>query len=253
MKLVFVIFLSFLLSGCVSSPSVSKAKESSKVLQNFLQSQKKREKVVSRIFGKLQFRFQQEQNSFPGLGKLVKFDSKSRLEVSDPMGRVRYWLLGDDTGVLAYYQAEQKAYSAAQGGVPYFKKFFGVSLTWREFQDLWLGVLPKKWRKENEYKYEITDSEKKISIQLSDQSSQVVDVKIDQEREIWEMHFSDFDACCSSDGEELQLAHSLEIKIPSQETKITIEWEEANVLEEAPNPAGFVRKLPPKTTVIDLK
>lgn len=251
MKLALSFLCCLLVSGCSSLSSVKQPKPMS--LKNFLQEQELREKVVSRVLGKLQFRFQQGKESFSGSGRLVKFDSKSRLEVSDPMGRVRYWLLGDEEGALAYYQTEQKAYSAPDGGAPYFRRFFGVLLHWKEFQNLWLGVLPEKWRKDARGSYEIRDSQQKVSIHTSDELSQVLGVKIEQGKEVWDLQLSDFDACCSTNGKELQLAHSLTIKIPSQETEIGIEWEEVNVLEEAPNPAGFLRKLPKKTAIIKLK
>lgn len=248
-----IIFLSSLLLACSSLSSLNKANFTIEAQKELSETQVNRETVMNRIIGSLQFRFYEKGTSFSGTGKLVKFDSKSRLEVSDPMGRIRFWLVGDEQGALAYYQPDQRAYSAGQGGAPYFKKFFGIALGWKEFQSLWLGVLPSKWRRDKQKRYEVLDSNKKIFIQISDQSSQVVGIKIEQEEGVWEMQFSDFDACCSAQGEELQLAHNVEIKLPGQDHKITIEWDEVNILESAPNPAGFLRKLPRNTKLLNLR
>lgn len=252
--LAFFFSLGFLMmAGCSSLSSLKKSKRISGTLEDFLKDQEKREKVISRIQGSLQIRFYNSEGSMTGGGKIVKYDSQSRLEISDPMGRVRYWLLGDLQGVLAYYQNEKKAYSSGTGGTAYFRKFFGVALTWREFQDLWLGVLPLRWREKINADYEVGDQNSEVSIQRSDVTGQFSSVRLKRDSEVWEMGFSDFDACCSANGQELQLAHSLELKIPGQESKIGIEWEEVKVLEETPNPAGFLRKLPQKTKLVELK
>jgi len=246
-------FSLFLMAGCASQSPIKKSKSYSGNLADFLKDQEKREKIISRIQGGLQIRYRNLEGSMAGGGKIVKYDSQSRLEISDPMGRVRYWLIGDLDGVLAYYQNEQKAYSAGLGGIAYFRRFFGVSLTWKEFQDLWLGVLPLRWREKINNEFELTDQNNRVFVQRSDVTGQVSAVKLKQNSEFWEINFSDFDACCSANGQELQLAHSLELKIPSQESKIGIEWEEVKVLEGTPNPAGFLRKLPQKTKLIELK
>jgi outer membrane biogenesis lipoprotein LolB len=252
--LAFVFSLSLLMmAGCSSLSSLKKQKRISVTIEDFLKDQEKREKTISRIQGSLQIRFYNSEGSMTGGGKLVKYDSQSRLEISDPMGRVRYWLLGDPQGILAYYQNEQKAYSSGSGGTAYFRKFFGVALTWREFQDLWLGVLPLRWREKISLDYEVGDQNTQVFIQRSDVTGQVSSVRLKQDSEFWEMAFTDFDACCSANGQDLQLAHSLTLKIPGQESKIGIEWEEIKVLEETPNPAGFLRKLPQKTKLTDLK
>jgi len=252
-KTVLGVFFVFILGAC-STKQVKKGFSLGKpTFEQFLQDQQSREKYLEQIQGKIQIRYEGNEGSMTGNGKILKYQNQSRIEISDPMGRVRYWLLGDLDGTLAFYQTENKAYSASQGGVPYFRKFFGIALSWKEFQNLWMGVLPTQWRKKLQSNFQLSEPGRKISVEISDQSGQISAVKIDDLKNPWMMTLSDFDACCSFQGRELLLAHNIEIKIPGKDSKIGIEWEEANILDEAPNPVGFLRKLPKRTSLIELK
>lgn len=221
-------------------------------LEEFLKEQDLREQRLTSVEGKLQFRYSVKRDSFSGSAKFVKTNQQSRFEVSDPMGRVRYWLLGDPMGVLAFYETDQIAYSASEGGRNYFKRFFGMGLTWEEFQNLWIGILPKAWRKNLMADWTYQSKNESIAIQVSNRNRQLSRILFKQNQTEIQMAFDDFDACCAQEKTESILGHSVEIKLADRNEKIELEWDELNILGQAPNPAGFSRKLPARVKVVNL-
>lgn len=231
----------------------------------FLKDQNLREKSLSSVEGKLQVRYSLQRNSFSGEARLIKTAQLSRFEVRDPMGRVRYWLIGDPMGVLAFYETDHAAYSAGQGGENYFQQFFGMKLTWEELEDLWMGVLPKFWRdrmsetwisESGFYRGEIRpEKNPPVVFEVSAKTRQLNRLQFKQNKTAIEIVFSDFDACCAQGSTQSILGHSVEIKITDsdeKDEKIELEWDELNILGHTPNPAAFDRKLPSGVKITNL-
>ncbi|NDD03685.1 MAG: DUF4292 domain-containing protein [Proteobacteria bacterium] len=183
-------------------------------------------------------------------------------KVSDPMGRVHYWLIGDSLGTLAFYDAEKTAYQSGKEGRTYFRKFFGINLSWTELENLWMGILPPAWRaqltgdwtsKEGSFEGKIRNDKELINFQVSEKNGELQQVLWRTENKLIEILFTDFDACCSREGVQTQLGHSVSIKLPSRSDKIELEWEELNLLVEEPNPLGFSRKISARIKRVDLE
>lgn len=252
-----------LLTGLLSCSSLSPKKEllpaPELTLESFLDSQAERERELSEVRGRLHLRYKLGKQAISGQGRFIKTREKSRLEVSDPMGRVRYWLLTDSEGTLAYYEPEKAAYSAKGEGRTYFKKFFGLPIASKELEGLWLGVLPSSWRKQIDsswrfntsfYEGRLSGENLNVEFKVSAHSRQLSEVSwISSGRKV-QIAFSDFDACCSRRGAESILGHSVVINLPTQSDKIELEWEELEVLSEVPNPLGFSRDLVRGTKLI---
>jgi outer membrane biogenesis lipoprotein LolB len=230
--------------------------------EEFIRGQVRREEALSAVEGKMQVRYSVKQGSFSGGARFIKHQGQSRFEVSDPMGRVRYWLIGEPEGILAFYDSDQIAYSASDGGRSYFQKFFGMNLTGLELEAIWMGILPKVWR-ENINKMWNDDSgvyrgqiEKKngplIYFEVSRRNQQVTRVYSKQIKNEFEITFSDFDSCCAQGGAESVLGHSVSIKLPDPSEKIELEWDELNILGQAPNPLSFNKKLSDRVKVVNL-
>jgi|688.fasta_scaffold46180_8 hypothetical protein len=252
-----------LLTTLLSCSSLSTKKEllpaQEITIASFLKSQSEREGELSEVRGKLHLRYKVGKQAISGQARFIKTLEKSRLEVSDPMGRVRYWLLADSEGTLAYYEPEKAAYSSKGEGRSYFKKFFGLNLSSKELEGLWIGILPQSWRKQNVsawnfrspfYEGKLSLDQQDISFKVSAHTQQLSEVAWFSSGKKVQIEFSDFDACCSRNGAESLLGHSVVIYLPTQSDKIELEWEELDILADAPNPLGFSRGLVRGTKLI---
>jgi len=228
----------------------------------FLLEQTRREEKLTSVEGKLHVRYSIKQGSFSGDARFIKHEGQSRFEVSDPMGRVRYWLIGDPMGILAFYDSDQIAYSAGDGGRNYFRKFFGMTLTCQELENLWTGVLPKTWREKmtetwlndsGVYRGQIEKEKGQlIQFEVSENNREIKRVFLNQEKNSFEVTFDDFDSCCAQGGTELILGHAVAIKLPDPAEKIELEWDVLNILGQTPNPLSFNKKLGGRVKVISL-
>jgi hypothetical protein len=230
--------------------------------EEFIRGQVRREEALSAVEGKMQVRYSVKQGSFSGGARFIKHQGQSRFEVSDPMGRVRYWLIGEPEGILAFYESDQIAYSAGEGGRSYFQKFFGLNITGQELENIWMGILPKKWRESisetwnydsGVYRGQIEKAEGQvIYFEVKRKTQQLSRVFSTQVKNEFEISFSDFDSCCAQGRSESILGHSVSIKLPDPSEKIELEWDELNILGQAPNPLIFNKKLSGRVKVINL-
>lgn len=262
MKTFTLCLLSVLIGACAPLKPQESPSPKSLSREEFVRGQVQREESLSAVEGKMQVRYSVKQGSFAGGARFIKYQGQSRFEVSDPMGRVRYWLIGEPLGILAFYDSDQVAYTAGAGGRSYFQKFFGMNLTSQELENIWMGILPKAWR-ENIGSMWINESgsyrgliqkEKNQSIyfEVSGKNQQLNRIFSSQEKNHFEITFSDFDSCCAQNGSESVLGHSVSIKLPDPSEKIELEWDELNILEQAPNPIIFSKKLSGRVKVINL-
>ena len=251
-------FLCALISGCASIKTHTPLSLS---VEKFVSQQKKRGSVLDGVSGLLQVRYTLRNLSMAGGAKWVKFKNRSRFEVSDPMGRVRYWLLKDAQTSIAFYETEKQAYLAEQDGFLYFKKFFNLPLSHEDVLKLWVGILPDSWLQklpshwESErsgYQARIELESGSVSFNVSDQNGLLSEIHWKSGSREIRVSYSDFDACCATDQGESTLAHVVVIKLPDASEKIELEWEELNILDQAPNPLAWSRKLPKGTRTIRL-
>lgn len=253
----------WILGACAPIKIIESPRPGSFTLEEFLKEQSKREQDLSAVEGKLRVRFSTRQGAVSGAAKFIKYNEQSRFEVSDPMGRVRYWLVGQSKRVFAFYETERTAYFCGEEGEQYFQKFYGIRLKWPELQNLWLGILPKSWR-ENlaglwEYQsgaYRGRIKQKKdltIDIEISEKNHLLSRIVFKGDKKNSEFKFSDFDACCSREKTESVLGHGVEINLPDPSEKIELEWEELNILGYVPNPDVFSENLPKGSKIIKLE
>lgn len=246
------------ISGCASVKTHTPV---SLTVEKFVSEQKKRGSALDGVTGLLQVRYALRNLSMAGGAKWVKFKNRSRFEVSDPMGRVRYWLLKDAQTSLAFYETEKQAYLAEQGGFLYFKQFFNLPLSHEDVLKLWVGILPASWLQKfpsnwesdrSGYQARIELESGTVIINVSDQNGLLSGIRWKLGSREIQVQYSDFDACCATEQGESTLAHVVVIKLPDASEKIELEWEELNVLDQAPNPLAWSRKLPKGTRTIRL-
>ncbi|NBT59801.1 hypothetical protein EBT16_13555, partial [bacterium] len=232
-------------------------------LEQFLLEQEQRDHALTSVEGKLRVRYAVKQGSFAGAAKLIKYEHQSRFEVSDPMGRVRYWIIGDPKNILAFYESDKTAYLSSEGGKNYFRRFYGMALDWEELLSLWMGILPASWRKnvgdswdysEGSYKGVVRDrTNHSVSFEVSEEKRQLIRLVFKQDKNEIQVSLNDFDACCAQGKKESILGHGVEIKLPKSSEKIELEWEELNILEQIPNPLVFSKKLPGGIKLVNLE
>ena len=241
--------LTLFFGGCSSAPTKPPFNFT---LSQVLQKQEKRAADLKKVSGKISFRYKGGGRSFSGQGRLVIHGERRLLELRDPMGRVRYSLVVDKKGVLAYYENENKAYETEGKGRPYLQKFYGVNLTGQEFLGLLVGVLPPDWLSkakkldQKQVNAEIAVDEN-INLVFDSVSGEVEKIAWKTENGVLEASYQDFEACCRLGKEESLLGHVVDIKLPKTGEAIELEWEELNRLSTDPNPEWFLRKVPPGT------
>jgi outer membrane biogenesis lipoprotein LolB len=260
MKDVIVLLLVFLgVEGCATAPRTA---ETELNLESFLKKQTQREIELSNIQGKIRVRFQLKNKTLIGEARFLREDGKSRFELSDPMGRVRYWIVSDEKESLAYYEDEKKAYLSADSGRDYHLKSFGLELTTQDVQSLWVGILPKSWREEGkiswgneqgEFEGKIKVKTDEIRFRVAKDSGLITQVNWAGPNKKIRFVITDFDACCSTESGEKVLGHDVKVFLTTEPDRVELEWEELNVLKEKQNPLKFSKSLPKATKVVRLE
>lgn len=229
-------------------------------LQNFLQDQKVRVQTLEKAQGKAHIRFSDSKNSVFGESRLVRFLDRTRLDIKDPMGRIRFWILGDEEGLLIYEEDIQTAWRTSRESPLFFRKRFGIDLSWKELQELWLGILPRSWlagkepiwEKKSDIYEGVLVGKMPIRFWVDENSQQLMKIFWNYQKRDYQIVFSDWDACTALEGQKKLLAHRVEMNLPGELSKFELEWEELNLLEEIPNDLNFKRALPKGTRLIPL-
>ena len=252
-----VVFLS--LMGCAS---LTNKVEMNYSISDFIREQERRELTLSAVEGRLQIRYQLQGQSLAGNARFVLENDRSRLEVSDPVGTIRYWFVVNQNEAAAFYEDDKLAYLSSNGGASYLKKMFSLELTAHELNGLWMGVLPKSWRIRIQPQGEMDSGDIRGKISLEDG---VVDFWVSPKNGVltqlsWatsgkkiKLIYSDFDACCSFEKNQSILGHHVVLHLPEQSDQIVLDWIELNRSTEKQNPRRFEKNLPKGTKVIQLK
>lgn len=259
-QIIGMIGIIFWIVGCASTSRFSKTVFSP---QNFLENQAKREDELQNIQGKLRVRYLVKDKALSGQGRLMVENGKSRFELSDPMGRVRFWMVSDESETFAVYEDEKTAYLSTDSGKSYHLKWFGFDLTTKELQQLWAGILPRKWRDQKETVWDSLNekfAEAKthlgkdaIRFQVNKETGLVSQIDWEGPSKKIKFIVSDFDACCSSSKGEKLLGHNVRVFLTTEPDQVELEWEELNIPNEKLNPLIFSKKLPRGTKVVRLE
>ena len=229
-------------------------------LQEFLTEQNERMKNLERVRGKALIRFTDSKNSLFGESRLIRFLERSLLDVKDPMGRTRLWILANEKNLTIYEEDSQTAWRGPQGSASYFRTYFGMDLPWEELQELWLGILPKSWKKKNlltwEFKAGVYEGALKdktsFRFWVDPESRQIKLISwIHQARE-YQIAYQDWDACSALEIQKKLLAHRVVMNLPGELGKFELEWENLSTIEESPNELNFQKGLPKGTRLIPL-
>lgn len=247
------------LSGCASfTPKNGVSYD----LTGFIREQEIRANALSSVEGKLQIRYQIKGQSLSGNARMAIENEKSRLEVSDPVGTLRYWFVANQEEATAFYQDDKTAYLSNDGGKSYLRKMFSLELNAQELNGLWMGILPTKWRNRIQSSWDLEEEGYHGKIQIEDQ---LVDFWVNSENGLltqlsWDrsgkrikLKINDFDACCFFEGRQSVLGHHVVLSLPEQTGQIVLDWIELNRSQEKQNPLRFEKTLPKGTQLIQLK
>lgn len=139
-RLAILLALAFFVGGCASVPP---RKPSDLTATRFLELQRKRDDAAKNTQGRLVLRFKTKKKSVGGKGRVFSAIGQGfRLELRDPLGRVRFLVTLRAERLDAFYPSENRCYRDDTAGARYVRKFLGMSASFRELQFLLLGLVP---------------------------------------------------------------------------------------------------------------
>jgi len=145
MKVCFLI-VSLLISGCGSVAILPEPVNFKPV--NFNKDQAKRVKLLKRFSSSLRIRYKGKGMSLSGKGNAVtEVPNYTRIELRDPFGRTQNIVVLNKKLLITYYPTKKRAYFDNEAGKRYLKNMAGVSLSFKTFQYLLIGALPRDLQK----------------------------------------------------------------------------------------------------------
>lgn len=246
-----------LLVGCVSTKTAPLRALSQ---AEFLNAQATRSEVMERLRGTALLRYQVNGKALNGKAAFIRAVEGMRLEVRDPVGTLRYFLVGRESEARAYYQDEHVIYKDARKGAAYFERFFGWPMQLSQFSALLLGILPAEWRQSSgtwsavgtSFEGRFQSESGPLGVRVA-ANGLLERVELESGGRRFVIEYSDFDACCSSQGRQAELAHTVRVVLPKPGEQIEIEWDHLDVIQGASNPRWFELDSPRGARNIQLK
>jgi hypothetical protein len=257
----FFLGLLFFISGCANVPP---AKPTGLKPQDFWREQSLRSGEVSHLTAKLLLEYQGRKESASGQARVIaQLPNHFRLELRDPLGRVRYVVALADKQFIAYYPTLHKAYLDETGGRSYLKNLIGTDISFAELQGLALGLIPKSLSVDDIKSWE-WDGGRGQYVGNYQSSERAVTVFVDPVRAVlkglWiksteagltKFEFSEFAGCCGAVGRigkgarSISLAHAVALTQDQSHSTLDIEWRELESLDK-PKPESIFRETLPE-------
>ncbi len=129
-----------LLACCAHAPPKS---PTGLKLDSVLRDQSKRLTLAKALAGKMWLHYEGKKESGTGQGWVIsQLPGESRLELRDPLGRLRYLVVLNGQQFMAVYPTERIAYLDEKAGSAYLERLLGSDFSFRDLQLIFLGILP---------------------------------------------------------------------------------------------------------------
>jgi|GEM_PF-1703486 len=235
----------------------------------FWNEQALRSSQVSRIFGKVKMHYRGKKESISGRGRVVaELPTRIRMELRDPLGRMRYLVTLAGGSLVAYYPTLKIAYLDARSGAAYLKRIVGTSLSFDELQSLMLGLLPKSLHQKSfkEWKWDggkglyrgtLEFEERLLTLGIDPKLIAIREAQVDSRKESLQLNYADFQPCCEAIGklsskERVALAQSVNVSHLTSHSYIDVEWDEMRHFESPKNGEVYRVDLPEGVKTIPL-
>lgn len=247
------------LAGCASTPPRQPTGLGEKA---FWLDQAKRSAKLKNVNGAIAVRYKTKQTNVGGRGRIAStLGDGMRLELRDPLGRVRFLVSLRGSRFAAFYPSEKKAYVDSEHGTRYLRQFMGVGASFEEVQDLFFGVMPRTFRitRLDGWDWDATKGAYVGSAKLPKGGALKVWVHPDHAaiemlqaqrgNDVVEVRYSDFSPCCGKGSP--VLANVVVLEPEHRRTSITAEWDDLQTTGPIAQ-STFAWDAPDDTTVTEL-
>ncbi len=261
------------LAGCTQSPVASSPKAllpgtAELTTDRFWEDQKERTEEASQISAKVRVSYQgRGGKKISGNGRLVlQPDSKLRLELRDPLGRIHYLAALTDGHFAAHYPRQKLAYVDDRGGGAYVLDFLGIDFNFSDLHSLLLGILPGRFAKasfeawhfdkpSNTYRGLLTVSDYRVLATVDASSAALKALELSSKAGKITLDYSSFEPCCHgmTASRSVRVAQVVDLKLDRARTSLSIEWEKITPLEQARPEEVFRLEIPEQDQKIVLK
>lgn len=248
------------LAGCASAPPPRQPTGLGE--KSFWEDQSKRAAKLKHVNGGLSVRYKTKQNNVGGRGRIASSLGEGlRLELRDPLGRVRFLVSLKGARFAAVYPAEKKAYVDSEHGTRYLRQFLGVGASFEEVQDLFFGVLPRtfglkkfdRWEWDEKRGAYLGQSKLPrggvLKVWVHPNNGAIELLQALRGNDAVEVRYSDFSPCCGKGSP--ALANVVVLEPEHRRTSITAEWDEIAPTTSIPA-TTFSWTAPDDTTVTEL-
>ena len=252
--------VSLVLVGCASAPPRQPTGLSEKA---FWAEQAKRTAKLRHVNGALVVRYKTRQTNVGGRGRIASsLGEGMRLELRDPLGRVRFLVALRGPRFVAHYPSEKKAYVDQEHGTRYLRQFLGVGASFEEVQDLFFGVLPDTfgvWQLDgwewDRSKGAYSGSARMpkggvLKVWVHPVHATIELLQAQRGNDVVEVRYSDFTPCCGKGSP--ALANVVVLEPEHRRTSITAEWEDLSPAGTI-SPSTFSWAAPGETKVTELE
>jgi outer membrane biogenesis lipoprotein LolB len=260
-----------LLAACTHTPvtpSGTAAKTDELTTDRFWDEQRVRAAETSQISAKVKVTYQGKRGKkISGNGRLVlQPDTKVRLELRDPLGRIHYLAALSGHKFVAHYPRQKLAYLDERSGGAYISDFLGIDFTFSELHSLLLGILPERfshsafdtWYFDKEtkaYKGLLTAAEYRVTCTVDPVTAALKGLELSSPAGRIALDYSVFEPCCHgiAASRSSRVAQVVDLTLDRARTALAIEWEKISPLEEARPEDIFRLEIPEQDQKIVLK
>jgi outer membrane biogenesis lipoprotein LolB len=258
MRAVALLTAVFVLASCVHKPprQPTGLKES-----EFWKEQTTRSDAVKFLSAKLQLHYQGRSESVRGKGRMLsELPDRMRLELRDPLGRAQYIVAVSGERFTAYYPTQKRAYFDKQSGTAYMKRFLGVGFTFKDLQNLLLGLLPPgakaekfdEWGwavAEEVYRGRLTRDGEKLVVDVDPDTGAIRELTWEWKGDVAHVTYGDFAPCCDGmrktlNEKPIRLAAVVTVGLDRAASKVEAEWDDVTRLDAGMDSEIFSLALP---------
>lgn len=247
------------LVGCASAPPRQPTGLGEKAFWN---DQARRAAKLRNVNGALGVRYKTKQTNVGGRGRIASSLGEGlRLELRDPLGRVRFLVSLKGARFAAYYPSEKKAYVDSEHGTRYLRQFLGVGASFEEVQDLFFGVMPRTFglKKLDTWDWDANRGaylgtaklrNGALRVWVHPDHGAIEMLQAQRGNDVVEVRYSDFLPCCGKGSP--ALANVVVLEPEHRRTSITAEWDDLSPVGTL-NASTFTWEAPDDTTVTELE
>lgn len=258
----FTLALVFLLASCATKPL---KKETGLMAGDFWKDQEFRQKYFVKVDGKAKIKLEEKGRSISGNGRIFMHSRESiKIEIRDFLGRLHFSALKKGNSFMAHFPPQKLAFLDEEKGHVYLAQKLGVSLSFDEIVDLWMGRLPesipgssfKSWvwdAREESYVGKIEVKNMELECYVDGDLGVLKKLVWKKPGPMFQVTYEDYGACCKGNKsvDKLQMAYSAKLEVLRGSEKVEVEWEDLGV--EMKLPRSFETELPKETEKVLLK